>query len=171
MMILPVGSKSVPRGAALWRRDFPGAEEAIDSKACRPRSATKAASRPISLATAAALDLLVEAIGNAGYAAGQDVLLALDLRGLRVLQRRKIQPRVRGQALSSAEFAGYLEEPGLALPDRVDRGRHGGERLGTAGSSSPQARQAQCSSSGDDLFVTNTRILREGIEQGSPTRS
>jgi len=113
----------------------------------------------------AALQLCMEAIDKAGYQAGQDVLLALDCAssgffkdGRYMLESEKLQ-------LSSGQFADYLANladkyPIISIEDGMAENDWDGwkiltERLG---------RKIQIV--GDDLFVTNTKILREGIAEG-----
>jgi enolase len=107
----------------------------------------------------------MEAIDKAGYQAGQDVLLALDCAssefykdGRYMLESEKLQ-------LSSGQFADYLaaladKYPIISIEDGMAENDWDGwkiltERLG---------RKMQIV--GDDLFVTNTKILREGIAEG-----
>ena len=115
---------------------------------------------------AAALELIIEAIGNAGYSAGQDVMLALDCAASEFYKDGEYVLESEGERFSSAEFADYLARPRRALPDRLDRGRHGRERLGRLEAAHRAARAARCSSSATISSSPTPRILREGIQQG-----
>ena len=79
-MILPVGAPSFSRGAALRRGDLPhAARRSCTSAGSPPPSATRAASRPNLPSNEAALETILEAVERAGYKAGRDVYLGLDV--------------------------------------------------------------------------------------------
>jgi enolase len=107
----------------------------------------------------------MEAIGNAGYTPGQDVMLALDCAASEFHSDGRYNLESEGKKLSSAEFVGYLEElvsryPIVSVEDGMAENDWEGWKLLTG----KLGKRIQLV--GDDLFVTNTRILREGIGQG-----
>ncbi len=121
---------------------------------------------PANLEThAAALDLIVDAIGKAGYKAGDDVMIALDCAASEFFKDGRYVLESEGRALDSAEFTAYLENlakqyPICSIEDGMAENDWEGwklltERLG---------RRLQLV--GDDVFVTNPKIFREGIRQG-----
>src|SRR5260221_9767137 len=65
---------------------------------------------------AAALDLLMEAITNAGYSAGQDVLLALDCAASEFFEDGRYVLDSEGERFSSSDFAGYLDQLAARYP-------------------------------------------------------
>ena len=79
-----------------------------------------------------ALTLLLEAIGKAGYKAGKQIFLALDVAASRVLRQEPGHVRLRGQAASTAAemvemyAAGSSKYPLVSIEDGLDRGRLGG---------------------------------------------
>ena len=115
--------------------------------------------------TEAALLLIVDAIEGAGYSAGGDVLLALDCASSEFHREGLYHLRGEGRALTTAQFADYLcrlvsrfpiasIEDGMAEDDWDGWGlltRHLGDEIQLVG---------------DDVFVTNPMILREGIAKG-----
>ncbi|TAN54830.1 MAG: phosphopyruvate hydratase, partial [Betaproteobacteria bacterium] len=113
---------------------------------------------------AAAIELVLEAIDRAGYSGGQDVLLALDCAsseffrdGKYVLESEKLQ-------LSPPEFCDYLASladryPIVSIEDGMAENDWEGWRLLT------QRLGGKIQLVGDDVFVTSTRLLREGIRQ------
>jgi len=113
----------------------------------------------------AALQLCMEAIDKAGYQAGQDVLLALDCASSEFFKDGRYMLESENLQLSSGQFADYLaaladKYPIISIEDGMAESDWDGwkiltERLG---------RKIQIV--GDDLFVTNTKILREGIAEG-----
>jgi enolase len=113
----------------------------------------------------AALQLIMEAVEQAGYRPGDDVAIGLDCASSEFYKDGLYQLESEGLQLSAAEFADYLAawvakypiisiEDGMAESD-WDGWRALTERLG---------RKVQLV--GDDVFVTNTKILREGIQLG-----
>ena len=113
----------------------------------------------------AALQLCMEAIDKAGYQAGQDVLLALDCAASEFYKDGRYMLESEGLQLSSGQFTDYLaaladKYPLISIEDGMAENDWDGwkiltERLG---------RKIQLV--GDDIFVTNTNILREGIAEG-----
>jgi len=110
----------------------------------------------------AALDLLVEAIDEAGYTPGDEIALALDVAASEF--HREGHYVLEGRELSSEEMVGYLaglvdKYPLVSVEDGMseddwDGWKHLNERLGS-----------RVQLVGDDLFVTNEEILRRGIDE------
>jgi len=110
----------------------------------------------------AALDLLVEAIGEAGYTPGDEIALALDVAASEF--HREGHYVLEGRELTSEEMVGYLvglvdKYPLVSVEDGMseddwDGWKHLNERLGS-----------RVQLVGDDLFVTNEEILRRGIDE------
>jgi enolase len=120
---------------------------------------------PADLAThAAALELIVEAIGSAGYAAGKDVALALDCAASEFFKDGVYALESENKRLSPAQFTDYLAELAARYPiASIEDGMAEGDWEGWKTLTGKLGRKLQLV--GDDLFVTNTRILREGIQQ------
>jgi enolase len=112
-----------------------------------------------------ALDLLVEAIGKAGYRAGDDVVVALDPAASEFYQDGKYVLAGEGKTLDSKGMIAYWESlagdyPIASIEDGLAEGDRAGwiamtERLGE-----------KMLLVGDDVFVTNSEILARGIEDG-----
>ena len=113
-----------------------------------------------------AVAILVEAIEAAGFTPGERDRHRPRPGDQRAVPRRRLPPGRRGQGAQLRRDGGVLDRPRRPLPDRVDRGRHGRGRLGRLGRRSPTALGGRVQLVGDDLFVTNTRRLRQGIERG-----
>jgi enolase len=109
--------------------------------------------------------LIVEAIDKAGYQAGQDVLLALDCASSEFYKDGRYMLESENLQLTSGQFTDYLATlvdkfPIISIEDGMAENDWDGwktltERLGK-----------KIQIVGDDLFVTNTKILREGIAEG-----
>ena len=165
-MMVPAGRADVPRGAALRRRGVPHAEEDHRRQGHgRPPSATRAASRPNLPSNEAALQLLVEAIDKAGFVPGKDIALALDCAASEFFKDGKYQLESEGVALTSQQFTDVLatwcdKYPIISIEDGMSEHDWDGWKLLT----DRLGKKVQIV--GDDLFVTNTKILKQGIDKG-----
>jgi enolase len=163
MMIVPVGQKSFREALRCGAEIFQKLKGIIDSKGMSTSVGDEGGFAPDVPTHEAALDLVMEAIGGAGYKAGQDVVLALDCAasefyrdGVYVLEDRK---------LSSGEFCDYLAALAGKYPIvSIEDGMAEGDWDGWKALTDKLGRKLQLV--GDDLFVTNTAILREGIKRG-----
>ena len=113
----------------------------------------------------AALDVIAEAVAYAGYKLGTDVTLALDCAASEFYENGTYNLRGEGQSFDASGFADYLTEltnkhPIVSIEDGMDESDWDGW----------QDLTQKCGDCvqlvGDDLFVTNTKILTRGIEQG-----
>jgi enolase len=110
------------------------------------------------------LNTILQAIEKAGYKPGEDVLLALDCAASEFYKDGKYDLSGEGLQLTSTEFADYLAN----LVDKypivsIEDGMHEGDWDGWAILTEKLGKKIQLV--GDDLFVTNTKIFKEGIEK------
>src|SRR5689334_13144911 len=110
MMIVPVGAESFREALRCGAEIFQALKKLIDGKGMSTTVGDEGGFAPDVASHAAALDLLVEAIGNAGYSAGQDVMLALDCAASEFYDEGRYVLESEGERYSAAEFAGYLEQ-------------------------------------------------------------
>ncbi len=113
----------------------------------------------------AALEVIAEAVGRAGYQLGSDVTLALDCAASEFYRDGVYDLAGEGKQFSSAEFTDYLAElaashPIISIEDGLDESDWDGWKLLT------DKIGDRVQLVGDDLFVTNTRILQQGIDRG-----
>jgi len=113
---------------------------------------------------AAALDIIADAVARAGYALGRDVMLALDCAASEFYREDRYVLAGEDKSFDSVGFSDYLaglvdQYPILSIEDGMDESDWAGWKHLTA----KLGRRVQLV--GDDLFVTNTRILQQGIEQ------
>ncbi|MFS1524322.1 phosphopyruvate hydratase [Microbulbifer sp. 2304DJ12-6] len=113
----------------------------------------------------AALKVIAEAVEKAGYTLGDDIVLALDCASSEFYKDGKYDLAGEDKQFDSEGFANYLAElssnyPILSIEDGMDESDWDGWKILT----DKIGEKVQLV--GDDLFVTNTRILREGIEKG-----
>jgi len=163
-MIVPVGALSFREALRCGAEVFQALKKLIDARKMSTAVGDEGGFAPDLESHAAAIELILEAVEKAGYSAGQNVLLALDCASSEFFKDGRYQLESEGLSLSAEEFCDYLAgladrypiasiEDGLAEND-WDGWRQLTERLG-----------AKIQLVGDDLFVTNTRILKEGVRQ------
>jgi enolase len=113
----------------------------------------------------AAIKLVIEAIEAAGYRPGEDVALGLDCASSEFFEDGEYTLSSEGLALKSADFVEYLaawvdKYPIISIEDGMAENDWAGWKLLT------DRLGARVQLVGDDLFVTNTKYIKQGIEQG-----
>jgi enolase len=164
-MIVPVGPQSFREALRCGAEVFQTLKKLIHGKRMSTAVGDEGGFAPKLASHALAIELILEAIGKAGYTAGQDVMLALDCAASEYYRDGVYVLGSEGLKLSSEAHVDYLANlaeryPIISIEDGMAESDWAGwkllsERLG---------RTLQLV--GDDIFVTNTRILKEGIQQG-----
>ncbi len=165
-MIVPVGAQSFREALRCGAEIFQKLKALIDAKGMPTAVGDEGGFAPDLPSHAAALDLLVEAIGKAGYTAGQNVMLALDCAASEFYRENRYVLESEGKSLTSGEFVEYLQNlanryPICSIEDGMAENDWEGWKLLTT----RLGKKLQLV--GDDVFVTNPRIFREGIKQGA----
>src|SRR5260221_10928582 len=106
MMIVPVGAQSFREALRCGSEIFHALTKIIDDKGMPTAVGDEGGLAPDAKSHAAALDMLVEAIGKAGYSAGQDVMLALDCAASEFFKDGRYVLESEGKRYTPAEFAG-----------------------------------------------------------------
>jgi enolase len=111
-----------------------------------------------------AIEVILEAITKAGFKAGEDIYLGLDAASSEFYKDGKYVLASEGKSFDSAGFADFLtnwvdQYPIISIEDGMDEGDWDGWKILT----DKLAERVQLV--GDDLFVTNTKILKEGIDK------
>jgi enolase len=166
LMIVPVGARSFREALRCGAEVFHSLKKIIDAKGMSTAVGDEGGFAPDLATHAAAIELLLEAIGAAGYSAGQDVVLALDCAASEFYKDGRYVLESEGERLTSSEFAAYLEQlaaryPIVSIEDGMAESDWEGWKALTA------RLGGKLQLVGDDLFVTNVGILREGIRQGA----
>lgn len=113
----------------------------------------------------AAIEAIAEAVERAGYKLGDDITLALDCAASEFYKNGRYDLAGEGKVFSAEEFADYLAELAGRYPIlSIEDGMHEDDWDGWATLTKKLGEKIQLV--GDDLFVTNTSILKEGIEKG-----
>jgi enolase len=164
-MIVPVGAQSFREALRCGAEVFHALKGLLQQRGMPTTVGDEGGFAPNLPSHEAALQLITEAIDKAGYQAGQDVLLALDCASSEFYKDGRYMLESEHLQLGSSEFADYLavladKFPIISIEDGMAESDWNGwkiltERLG---------RKIQIV--GDDVFVTNTKILREGIAEG-----
>jgi enolase len=164
-MIVPVGAQSFREALRCGAEVFQSLKKLIDAKGMSTAVGDEGGFAPADLAThAAAIELILEAIGKAGYGAGRDVLLALDCAASEFYRDGAYVLESESKRLDSGELAAYLgglasRYPIVSIEDGMAESDWEGWKTLTG------RLGAKLQLVGDDLFVTNAGILREGIRQ------
>jgi enolase len=164
-MIVPVGQQSFREALRCGAEIFQSLKKLIDSKGMSTAVGDEGGFAPDLPTHAAALDMIVEAIGKAGYSAGQDVMLALDCAASEFYKDGAYVLESENKKLSSGQFCDYLSDLAGRYPIvSIEDGMAENDWEGWKTLTGRLGRKLQLV--GDDIFVTNPAILREGIQQG-----
>jgi len=113
----------------------------------------------------AAVSIIIEAIEKAGYQAGKDIMIGLDVASTEFYSDGKYHLAAEGKSLNSNEFVEYLEAWVRKYPIiTIEDGMAEDDWEGWAAHTKSVGADIQLT--GDDLFVTNTEILQKGIDKG-----
>ena len=164
-MIIPVGAPSFREALRYGAEVFHALKKIIHDKGMSIAVGDEGGFAPNVENHEAAIQLILQAISDAGYTAGQDIVLGLDCASSEFYKDGKyVLEGEGGVQLSAEEWANMLatwcdKYPIISIEDGMAEGDWDGwklltEKLGT-----------KVQLVGDDLFVTNTRILQEGIEK------
>ena len=164
-VIIPVGAQSFREAVRCGAEVFHTLKKLIDAKGMPTSVGDEGGFAPNLANNEAALQLIVEAIEQAGYLPGPDVAIGLDCASSEFFRDGKYHLTSEGLSLTSAQFVDYLatwidKYPILSIEDGMSEHDWDGWRLLT----SKLGKSVQLV--GDDVFVTNFRILKEGIAQG-----
>jgi len=165
-MIVPVGMASFRDALRCGAEVFASLKKIIDARGMPTTVGDEGGFAPNLPTHAAAIELILEAVDKAGYTAGQDVVLALDCAANEFYKDGKYVLESEKLSLSSQEFSDYLASmaekyPIVSIEDGMAEDDWAGWKLLTA----RLGRKIQIV--GDDVFVTSTKLLREGLRQGA----
>jgi len=164
-MILPVGAPSLSEAIRYGAEIFHTLKKVLHKQGLGTTVGDEGGFAPDLPSNEAALETIIEAIQLAGYTAGGDVLLGLDVASSEFFSEGVYTLESEGRQFSASQFVDYLADlvgryPIITIEDGMSEGDWQGWALLT------QRLGRRVQLVGDDLFVTNTRILKQGIEQG-----
>ena len=166
-MIQPVGAKSIKEAIRMGSEVFHNLAKVLKAKGMNTAVGDEGGFAPNLESNAAALAAIKDAVAAAGYTLGTDITLAMDCAASEFYDKEAGNYNLKGEGkiFTSEEFNHYLEGltneyPIVSIEDGLDESdwegfKHQTELLGN-----------KIQLVGDDLFVTNTKILKEGIDKG-----
>lgn len=163
-MIMPVGASSMSEAIRMGAEVFHALKKVLHDQGLNTAVGDEGGFAPDLSSNESAITVILEAIDKAGYKAGEDIMIAIDAASSEFYQDGKYNLASEGKILSSSEFIDVLEDwvnkyPIISIEDGLAENDWDGwkeltERLG---------KKVQLV--GDDLFVTNTAIFKEGIDK------
>uniref|UniRef100_A0A8J8AYF0 Enolase n=1 Tax=Coralloluteibacterium stylophorae TaxID=1776034 RepID=A0A8J8AYF0_9GAMM len=164
-MVLPVGFDRFAEALRAGAEIFHALKSVLKARGLSTAVGDEGGFAPDLRSNVEALDTIMEAIGKAGYKAGDDVLLGLDVASTEFHENGKYHLTGEGKRLGSDQFVEFLagwcaEYPIVTIEDGMSEDDWDGwkaltDRLG-----------GKVQLVGDDLFVTNPKIFAQGIERG-----
>jgi len=163
-MILPVNAGSIREAVRFGAEVFHALKSVLGGKGLATTVGDEGGFAPNLRSNEEAIEVILEAIGKAGLRAGEDIYLGLDVASSEFFRDGKYLLASEGKSFDSAGFADFLgawvdQYPIISIEDGMDEGDWDGWKLLT------EKLGGRVQLVGDDLFVTNTRILSEGIEK------
>jgi len=165
-MIMPAGADSFKEALRMGAEIFHALKKVLKSKGYNTAVGDEGGFAPDLKSNEEALEIIVEAIKAAGYKPGEDILLALDVAASELYKDGKYHLANEKQPLkTAAELVAFYEDlvaryPIVSIEDGMAENDWDGWKLMT------EKLGEKIQIVGDDLFVTNTKILKEGIEKG-----
>jgi len=163
-MILPVGAPTFKEALRYGAEIFHSLKSVLNSQGLNTAVGDEGGFAPDLPSNRAALDIIMVAIEKAGFKAGDDILLGLDVASSEFFKDGVYDLESEGRQFDAAGFSAYLAElvdayPIISIEDGMDESDWEGWRLHT------DALGGRIQLVGDDLFVTNTSILQRGINE------
>lgn len=164
-MIMPVGAESFKEALRMGTEIFHSLKAVLKAKGLNTAVGDEGGFAPNLSSNEEALQTIIEAIEKAGYKPGDDVLLALDVASSELYKDGKYHLAGEGVVKTSEEMIEFYKElcakyPIVSIEDGLDQNDWEGFKKLT------EALGDKVQLVGDDLFVTNTEKLSEGIEKG-----
>ena len=164
-MILPVGAPSFREALRYGAEVFHTLRSVLHDRGMTTTVGDEGGFAPNLSSNEEAIEVILEAIGKAGYKAGEDIYLGLDAASSELYKDGVYTLGSEGKSFNSQEFTDYLagwcdKYPIISVEDGLDEG----DWEGWAYLTKQLGDKVQLV--GDDLFVTNTKIFKEGIDKG-----
>jgi enolase len=161
-MIVPAGAPSFREALRVGAEVFHTLKKVLHERGLNTAVGDEGGFAPDLESNQQAIEVILEAVGRAGYEAGKDVYIALDPASSEFYKDGSYQLEAEGRKLGSAQFADYFADwvgrfPIVSIEDGMAENDWDGWDLLT------RKIGDRVQLVGDDLFVTNTQILKEGI--------
>ncbi|SFB11524.1 MULTISPECIES: phosphopyruvate hydratase [unclassified Bacillus (in: firmicutes)] len=166
-MVMPVGAESFKEALRMGAEIFHSLKDVLKGKGLNTAVGDEGGFAPNLGSNEEALSTIIEAIEKAGYKPGEEIMLAMDVASSELYSKEDGKYHLAGEGLvkTSAEMVDWYEElvskyPIISIEDGLDENDWEGHKLLT------ERIGGKVQLVGDDLFVTNTSKLAEGIEKG-----
>ena len=164
-MIVPIGAEYLSEAVRYGAEVFHALKKILSDKGYATSVGDEGGFAPNLRSNREALEVLVEAIGAAGYRAGEDIALALDVAASELYEKGAYRLGAEGKVLKAGELVDFYEElvgsfPIISIEDGLAEDDWDGWKLMT------DRLGSRIQIVGDDLFVTNTSRLGRGIKEG-----
>jgi enolase len=166
-MIMPVGAKSFREALRMGSEIFHSLKAVLKAKGYNTAVGDEGGFAPNLKSNEEALQTIIEAIEKSGYKPGEEVMLAMDVASSELYNKEDGKYHLEGEGVvrTSEEMVAWYEElvskyPIISIEDGLDENDWEGHKLLT------ERLGKKVQLVGDDLFVTNTKKLAEGIEKG-----
>ncbi|QGP54473.1 Enolase [Piscirickettsia salmonis] len=163
-MIIPVGAPTFAEAVRYGAEIFHTLKKILAKRGLNTAVGDEGGFAPDLPSNQAAIEVILEAIAAAGYQAGKDIFIGLDLASSEFYKEGKYHLASEDKVLSSSQMVDYLEDwvkryPIISIEDGLDES----DWAGWAELTARLGKQVQLV--GDDLFVTNAAILEQGIKK------
>ncbi|MED0686352.1 phosphopyruvate hydratase [Anoxybacillus ayderensis] len=166
-MIMPVGAPNFREALRMGAEIFHSLKSVLKAKGYNTAVGDEGGFAPNLRSNEEALETIIEAIEKAGYKPGTEVMLAMDVASSELYNKETGKYHLEGEGVvkTSEEMVAWYEElvnkyPIISIEDGLDENDWAGHKLLT------ERLGKKVQLVGDDLFVTNTKKLAQGIEQG-----
>ena len=164
-MIQPVSAPTFAEALRMGAEVFHHLKKTLSERGLATAVGDEGGFAPNLPSNAAALEVIAEAVASAGYRLGEDITLALDCAASEFYRDGRYHLTGDGRDFDSSGFADYLAglvdlHPIVSIEDGLDESDWAGWRVLT------EKLGQRVQLVGDDLFVTNTAILKRGIDEG-----
>ncbi len=164
-MVIPTGASSLGEAVRMGAEIFHALKATLHSQGLNTAVGDEGGFAPDLRSNLEAIEVILKAIEQAGFAVGSDVHLGLDVASTEFYKDGAYVLQSEGKSFDSAQFVEYLVDwidqyPIISIEDGVAEDDWDGWKLLT------EAAGHRTQLVGDDLFVTNAKILEKGIEAG-----
>ena len=164
-MVMPVGAKTFSDALKMCAEVYHTLKKTLHDKGYSTAIGDEGGFAPNLKSNEEAIEVIIEAITNAGYKAGEDVFIAIDAASSEYYKDGKYVLEHEGKTLTAAEMVDFLEDwvnkyPIISIEDGMAEEDWEGWKLLT------ERLGKKVQLVGDDLFVTNTERLERGIDMG-----
>ena len=164
-MILPVGAPTFREAIRYGAEVFHNLAKVLKSRGLATTVGDEGGFAPNLSSNEEAIEVILEAIEKAGYKAGEDIFLGMDAASSEYYKDGRYELSAEGRSFNSEEMTDFFVEwvekyPIISIEDGLDQNDWAGWKYQT------EKLGGQIQLVGDDLFVTNPAILKEGIDKG-----